>query len=57
MPTETGRGTVIARLRPDLATNWGPDGFTYRNARGGKIGFSLEVGKRIWPSGEHKEEA
>jgi calcineurin-like phosphoesterase family protein len=42
---ETGEGTAIVRLQhPDIGINWGPDVFTYRNAKDGKVAFSLPLG-------------
>jgi hypothetical protein len=39
---DKGSGTAIVRLQhPDIGGNWGADSFTYRNAKNGKITFSL----------------
>jgi predicted phosphodiesterase len=39
---DKGSGTAIVRLQhPDIGGNWGADSFTYRNAKNGKIAFSL----------------
>ena len=40
----TGKGIAIVRLQhPDLGGNWGIDSFTYRNAKEGRITFSLAL--------------
>ena len=41
----TGEGTAIVKVQhPELGNNWGPDSFTYHNAKDGKLTFS--IGKR-----------
>ena len=41
---DTGQGVAIVRLQhPQWGGNWGPDSFTYRNTREGKITFSLAL--------------
>jgi hypothetical protein len=43
---DTGEVAAFVRLQhPDIGKEWGPDSFTYRNARDGKIEFHLTLGK------------
>jgi len=45
---DTGEGFAIVRLQhPEIGGNWGPDSFTYRNAKEGKITFSLASPKGV----------
>ena len=55
---DTGSGTAFVRLQHnDISKNWGPDSLTYRHAENGKIAFSLNLGKQLWPSSAVTTEA